>query len=239
MFQSNRVLRKYVNKAIVIAQLIRLHTLTILLPRVQFPITPSMLFQFIDLVEIDALYVNGLWKNENKQKYARIGPCLFLNKCLPILGKIVASSSISACKTLPQMWFPPGTNVASDVLEPPWREQIPSVLFHCHEYFEQFEFSLHLMAHSVTFRASISVTRWLNYVSIFGHFQQWKLAQKQWNNFAKVGLLFCQIRNKPPKSCQRLVKFWHSGEFSPNLVTLASIDSGSSSNSQPTVHLYS
>ena len=62
-------------------------------------------------------------------------------------------------------------------------------------------------------------TRWLNYVSIFGHLQQWKIAQKC-KKFAKVGLLFCQKRNKPPTSSQRLVKLCHSGEISPNLVTL-------------------
>ena len=50
------------------------------------------------------------------------------------------------------------------------------------------------------------MTRWLNHVSIFGHLQQWKLAQKC-NKFTKVGLLFCQIRNKLPKSCKRLENF--------------------------------
>ena len=39
-----------------------------------------------------------------------------------------------------------------------------------------------------------STTRWLNYVSIFGQLQQWKLAQKC-NKFAKVSLLFWQIWN--------------------------------------------
>ena len=46
-----------------------------------------------------------------------------------------------------------------------------------------------------------------------------KLAQK-WNKFAKVSLLFCQIRNKPSKICQRPVKYCQSGEISPHLVTL-------------------
>ena len=64
-----------------------------------------------------------------------------------------------------------------------------------------------------------SVTRWFDYVSIFGHLQQWKIAQKC-KKFAKVGLLFCQKRNKPPTSSQRLVKLCHSDEISPNLVTL-------------------
>ena len=51
--------------------------------------------------------------------------------------------------------------------------------------------------------ALASVTRWLDYFSIFGHSQQCKLAQKR-HIFAKVGSAFCQ-----------------SVEISPNLVTLA------------------
>ena len=57
-----------------------------------------------------------------------------------------------------------------------------------------------------------SVTRWLDYFSIFGHFQQWKLAQNC-HKFAKVGSAFCQIRNELSKICQ-------SGEILPNLVKL-------------------
>ena len=49
--------------------------------------------------------------------------------------------------------------------------------------------------------------------------QQWKFAQ-QCNKFAKIGLIFCQIRNEPSKFVQRLVKFCQSGEILPNLVTL-------------------
>ena len=43
-----------------------------------------------------------------------------------------------------------------------------------------------------------SVTRWLDYLSIFGHLQQC-------HKFAQVGSVFCKIRNKLSKICQRLV----------------------------------
>ena len=39
------------------------------------------------------------------------------------------------------------------------------------------------------------------------------------NKFTKVGLTFYQIRNKPPKICQRLVKCCQRGKILPNLVT--------------------
>ena len=58
---------------------------------------------------------------------------------------------------------------------------------------------------------------------IFGHLQQWKFAQKC-HKFAKVGSLFCQIRKKPFKICQRFVKFYQSCEISPNQVTLPTIN---------------
>ena len=61
--------------------------------------------------------------------------------------------------------------------------------------------------------------KWLNYVSIFAHLQQWKLAQN-WKKFAKVSLLFCQIRNIPWKICPRLIKYCQSCEILPDLVTL-------------------
>ena len=41
--------------------------------------------------------------------------------------------------------------------------------------------------------------------------------------FAKVSLIFCQIRNKLSKICQGLVKFCQSGKNLPNLVTLNTI----------------
>ena len=52
-----------------------------------------------------------------------------------------------------------------------------------------------------------SVTRWLDYFSIFSHLQQWKLAQSC-HKFAKVGSAFCQIRNTLSKICQRLVNYF-------------------------------
>ena len=63
------------------------------------------------------------------------------------------------------------------------------------------------------------MTRWLTYVSIFGHGQQWKLSKKC-NKLDKVSWLFCWIRNKPSKICQKLVKFCQSGGISSNLVTM-------------------
>ena len=64
-----------------------------------------------------------------------------------------------------------------------------------------------------------SVTRWLDYFSIFGHWQRWKLPQ-ECHKFAKVGAAFYQIRNKPSKFCQRFLYFCQSGKISPNLITL-------------------
>ena len=64
-----------------------------------------------------------------------------------------------------------------------------------------------------------SVTRWLDYFSIFGHLHQRKLPQNC-HKYAKVGSAFCQIRNKLPKICQRLFNFCQKVETSPNLVTL-------------------
>ena len=64
-------------------------------------------------------------------------------------------------------------------------------------------FKLGIFARPWTVR--ISVTRWLDYFSIFGHLQNWKLAQKC-HKFPKVGSTFYQIRNKPSKICQKLIK---------------------------------
>ena len=65
------------------------------------------------------------------------------------------------------------------------------------------------------------VTRWLDYFWLFGHLQQWKLAQwRHW--FNKICLAFCQIRNKPSKICQILENCCQSGKILPNLATLQS-----------------
>ena len=68
-------------------------------------------------------------------------------------------------------------------------------------------------------KVTVSVTRWLDYLSIFDHSQQYKFA---WEHkiFAREGSKFCQTLNKPFKNCLRLLKFWQSGEISPNLVTV-------------------
>ena len=65
----------------------------------------------------------------------------------------------------------------------------------------------------------LSVTRLLDYFSIFGHLHQWKFAQK-YRKFADVGLKFCQILNKRIKNCRRLWIFCQSGQISSILVTL-------------------
>ena len=58
-----------------------------------------------------------------------------------------------------------------------------------------------------------SVTKQLNYFSIFGHLQQWNLAQ-QCRKFTNVCSTFCQIRNKPSNNCPieviaKVAKFHH------------------------------
>ena len=50
-----------------------------------------------------------------------------------------------------------------------------------------------------------SVTRWLDYYSIFGHLHRWKFAQRH-TIFAKVGSKCCQIV-KNHKTCPRLWGF--------------------------------
>ena len=44
------------------------------------------------------------------------------------------------------------------------------------------------------------------FFSFFGRLQQWKFATLR-EMFAKVGLKFCKILNKPSKDCQRVLKF--------------------------------
>ena len=58
--------------------------------------------------------------------------------------------------------------------------------------------------------------------SIFGCLQQWKMSQEH-KGFAIVGLKFCQTLNKPLQNWPRLLKYYQSGEISPNLVTLHGI----------------
>ena len=64
-----------------------------------------------------------------------------------------------------------------------------------------------------------SVTRWLDYFFNIWPFTTMKVCYFG-KMFAKVGLKFCQLRNKPSKDCQRVSKFYQSDEPSPNLVTL-------------------
>ena len=66
-----------------------------------------------------------------------------------------------------------------------------------------------------------SVTRWLDYVSYFGHLGT---ATKELHNFlAKVYLKLCPSQNKLAMNCQSLLKFRQSGKISPNLVTMTAI----------------
>ena len=72
---------------------------------------------------------------------------------------------------------------------------------------------------AVTSIASLTrVTRWLD-ISVFGHFQQWKLAQWR-NKFAKVDSAFCQIRNKLSKICQKVVNFCQIWSHCPKHISI-------------------
>ena len=73
-------------------------------------------------------------------------------------------------------------------------------------------------AESAVLDIEASVTRLLDYFSTFGHFNQWKFAQK-YTKFAEVGSKFCQIVNKCIKNCPSLLIFCQSGEILPILVT--------------------
>ena len=64
-----------------------------------------------------------------------------------------------------------------------------------------------------------SVTRWVDYFSLFGFIQQLKFPQN-WSKVANVGSKFCQTLNKPSKVCKRFLKVCPSSKISPNLVTL-------------------
>ena len=64
-----------------------------------------------------------------------------------------------------------------------------------------------------------SVARWICYISIFAHWQQWKFAQGD-TKYAKVGSKLCKIIIKPSQNFQRRLNFYQSGEILPNLVTL-------------------
>ena len=88
--------------------------------------------------------------------------------------------------------------------------------------FESWALKKHHLAHwnNCTPRQhEASVTRSQNVYSIFGHLQQYKLAQKH-TEASKVGSKFCEILIKPSKDCQIFLTFCQSGEISPNLVTL-------------------
>ena len=66
---------------------------------------------------------------------------------------------------------------------------------------------------------AVSVTRWLDYFSIFGHLQQWKFALKH-QIFAKADSKFCQTLNNAFKIFIIINIFCVSGAILPNLVTL-------------------
>ena len=57
-----------------------------------------------------------------------------------------------------------------------------------------------------------SVTRWLDYFSIFGHLQKWKLAQLC-HKFAKVGSAFYQMGNEQSKILPDLKSFAQLAKF--------------------------
>ena len=55
---------------------------------------------------------------------------------------------------------------------------------------------------------------------MFSHLPHLKFSQSD-TKFAKIWKTFRQILTKHTRNCQRLLKFWKSGTFWPNLVTLA------------------
>ena len=61
-------------------------------------------------------------------------------------------------------------------------------------------------------RQRVSVTRWLDCFSIYGHLQQRKLSQIC-HKFAKLSSAFCQLRNKSSKMCQDLKTVAKVAEF--------------------------
>ena len=52
---------------------------------------------------------------------------------------------------------------------------------------------------------TVSVTIWVNMLSIFGHLHEWKFA-KWHTKFVKVRSKVCQILNYLSKNCQKLIK---------------------------------
>ena len=85
-----------------------------------------------------------------------------------------------------------------------------------------------------------SVTRWVDYFSIFGHLQKWQFG-KWHTKFFKVGSKVCQMLNYLLNNCQKLLRFSRSGETSPNLVTLNSGRGNRarySTNVEKSVHLF-
>ena len=62
-------------------------------------------------------------------------------------------------------------------------------------------------------RVTASVTWRLYYFSIFGHLEQWKVAQK-YEIFAKVGWRFCQFLNSYSRYGQNFLNLRLSGEIS-------------------------
>ena len=49
----------------------------------------------------------------------------------------------------------------------------------------------------------------------------WPFKNKENLQYSKVSSKFCQILNRPCKSCQSLLRFGQSGKISPTLVTLS------------------
>ena len=64
------------------------------------------------------------------------------------------------------------------------------------------------------------VTGPLDYFSLFGFFEFFKIAQNVYAIFANVVSKFCQTLNKTSSICHRFLKVCPNGEISQNLVTL-------------------
>jgi len=76
------------------------------------------------------------------------------------------------------------------------------------------------------------MTRWLDYLFIFGNLLQWLFAQKHLEfaqkhlEFAQIGKWVIQILTEPSSNDQRHFNFYQSSKISYNLVTLDACKSG-------------
>ena len=105
-----------------------------------------------------------------------------------------------------------------------WRRAFSAIIMNMtsakhNELYCRGTFFLPIVHYLLSERLTDSVTKCLEYFSLFGYLQRLEFAQNSLK-IAKVGSKFCQTLNIPSKVCQRFLKLCPSGEISPNLVTL-------------------